>query len=243
MKRGVYLLPNGLTLLGTFFGYFSVLSALKGNYVIAAWAILIAIVFDGMDGWVARLTNSATTFGSELDSLSDIIAFGVAPSVLIYTWTLNTLGRIGAASAFLYVACGALRLARYNVQQGSTERLSFTGMPIPAAATILATLVIFYHSIAEAPPEKSIALLILIVVLAILMISTMRFHGVKEVDFKRRKPFLVLVAFVILIFVIVLHPPTAFFLLAMAYMIWSIVENIYLYYMKRKKSGKEEAEA
>ena len=235
MKKGVYILPNGLTLSGMFFGFYAVLSALNGDYVRAAWAILIATVFDGLDGWVARLTNSTTRFGVELDSLSDLVAFGVAPAILVYTWSLNPFGRVGAAAAFLFVACGALRLARYNIQMGSAEKRSFTGMPIPAAGVIIATLVIFYENISEDRPEKSILILLLTVVLAILMISTMRFHGAKEIDFKKRKPFWVLVIFVILIVVTVVHPPVALFSFAMVYLFWGIIENAYLLYKKKKK--------
>ena len=234
MKKGVYLLPNGLTLCGMFFGFYSVISALQGDYVRAAWAILISNVFDGLDGWVARLTNSSTKFGLELDSLSDLVAFGVAPAVLVYTWTIGPFGRIGAATAILYVACGALRLARYNIQMVSTEKLSFTGMPIPAAATVIATLVIFYHSVFDTPPEKSIPVLFLTIVLAILMISTLRFHGAKEFNMKKRKPFWMLVFFVVVIFVIVVHPPSALFFFAMTYLFWGIIENIYIYNKKRR---------
>ena len=234
MKKGVYLLPNGLTLCGMFFGFYSVISALQGDYVRAAWAILISNVFDGLDGWVARLTNSSTKFGLELDSLSDLVAFGVAPAVLVYTWTIEPFGRIGAATAILYVACGALRLARYNIQMVSTEKLSFTGMPIPAAATVIATLVIFYHSVFDTPPEKSIPVLFLTIVLAILMISTLRFHGAKEFNMKKRKPFWMLVFFVVVIFVIVVHPPSALFFFAMTYLFWGIIENIYIYNKKRR---------
>ncbi len=236
MRKGVYILPNGLTLSGMFFGFYAILSALNGDYPKAAWSILIATVFDGLDGWVARLTNSTTKFGVELDSLSDLVAFGVAPSVLVYTWSLNPFGRPGAAAAFLFVACGALRLARYNVQMGSTEKLSFTGMPIPAAAIVIATLVIFYHSLSDEVPEKSVLVLLLTVVLAILMISTMRFHSAKEIGFKERKPFWALVLFVIIIVVTVVHPPMALFSFAMAYLLWGIIENAYLLY--RKMHGK-----
>jgi CDP-diacylglycerol--serine O-phosphatidyltransferase len=234
MKKGVYMLPNGLTLCGMFFGFFSVLSALQGDYVKAAWAIVIANVFDGLDGWVARLTNSSTKFGLELDSLSDLVAFGVAPAVLVYTWSLDSFGRVGAATAFLFVACGALRLARYNIQMVSTEKLSFTGMPIPAAAIVMATLVIFYHSIFDDQPQRSIMLLLLTVILSILMISTLRFHGAKEIDFKKRKPFLVLFFFVLILFIIVVHPPAALFSFALAYLLWGIIENAYLFYRKRQ---------
>jgi len=239
MKKGIYILPNALTLCGMFFGFYSILSAIKGNYVHAAWAIMIADVFDGLDGWVARLTHSTTRFGIELDSLSDLVAFGVAPAVMIYKWSISPFGRIGIAAAFLFAACGALRLARYNVQMGSTESKAFTGMPIPGAASVLASLVIFYYEFWEQAPEKNVFVLLLTIGLALLMVSTLRFHGLKEIDFTKRKPFWILVAFVLFIAVIVSHPAKALFVLAMIYLAEGLLENIYLYYRKRKTTTAE----
>lgn len=234
MKKGIYILPNSLTLCGMFFGFYSVLAAIKGSYIHAAWAIIIASVFDGLDGWVARMTHSTTRFGIELDSLSDLVAFGVAPAVMIYKWALAPFGRIGFTVAFLFVACGALRLARYNVQMGSTESKAFTGIPIPGAAGVIASLVLFYYEIWDGVPEKNIFILILTVFLSLLMVSTLRFHAVKEIDFTRRKPFWILVAIVLVFAVIVIHPPVALFVFAMIYLIEGIIENMYLYYRKRK---------
>ncbi len=226
MRKGIYILPNTLTLCGMFLGFFSILASFKGNYLHAAWAILLANIFDGLDGWVARLTHSTTRFGIELDSLSDLIAFGVAPAVMLYKWALMPFGRVGWAAAFLFVACGALRLARYNVQMGSTESKSFTGMPIPGAATIVATLVIFYHETWETMPAKNYFILIFTFFLAVLMVSTLRYHGLKELDFSKRKPFWFLVAIVIALAIIVTHPPIALFIFAMIYLISGIIENI-----------------
>lgn len=218
---------------GMFAGFYAILAALKGDYVHAAWAILIAMVFDGLDGWIARLTNSTTRFGIELDSLSDLVAFGVAPAVMLYNWSLMPFGRIGWAAAFLFVACGALRLARYNVQMGSTEKKSFTGMPIPGAAAVIATTAIFYGQMDWAG-GRSIFILILTFILAILMVSTLRFHGAKELDFKKRKPFWILVAFAIVFAVVVMHPEKTLFASAMLYLGVGIIENTYLYYKKFK---------
>jgi len=239
MRKGIYLLPNTLTLCSMLLGFYSILSTLKGNYVYAAWAILFATIFDGLDGWVARLTNSTTKFGIELDSLSDLVSFGVAPAVLMYKWALVPFGRIGWAAAFWFMACGALRLARYNVQMGSTESKSFTGMPIPGAATIIASLILFYHEMLDMPPGKNILILGLTVLLAFLMVSTLKYHGVKEIDFRQRKPFWILVAFVLGLTIIVMHPPISLFLFAMIYLLGGIIENIYLFYKKRREKQKE----
>jgi CDP-diacylglycerol--serine O-phosphatidyltransferase len=217
-----------------FFGFYSILASLKGNYVHAAWAIMIATIFDGLDGWVARLTHSTTKFGIELDSLSDLVAFGVAPAVMLYKWGLFLFGRIGWAAAFLFMVCGALRLARYNIQMGSAESKAFTGMPIPGAAAVVATLVIFYHEMWEITPDKNYFILFLTVFLSVLMVSTLRFHGAKELNLGRRKPFSILVAIVIVFTFIVVHPQIALFLFAMFYLIGGIIENMILFYKKRK---------
>ncbi len=218
---------------GMFAGFYAILAALKGNYVHAAWAVLVAMVFDGLDGWIARLTHSTTRFGIELDSLSDLVAFGVAPAVLLYKWSLTPFGRIGWAAAFLFVACGALRLARYNVQMGSTEKKSFTGMPIPGAASVVATTVIFYNQM-DWSASKSLFILFLAFVLSILMVSTLRFHGAKELDFSKRKPFWILVAIAIIFAVILMHPEIALFVFAMIYLAVGIIENLYIYYRRIK---------
>lgn len=231
MRKGIYLLPNSLTMCGMFFGFYAILEGLRGNYVYASWAIIVAIIFDGLDGWVARLTNSTTRFGIELDSLSDLVAFGVAPAVMLYKWSLMPFGRIGWAAAFLFVACGALRLARYNVQMGSTEKKSFTGMPIPAAAFIAATTAIFFNEI-NVTGTKNLFVLALSFILSILMVSTLRFHGAKEIDFKERKPFWILVAVALIFALIVMHPAIAFFVFAMIYLGAGIIENTFLYYRK-----------
>jgi CDP-diacylglycerol---serine O-phosphatidyltransferase len=238
MKKGVYLLPTSLTLCSMFFGFYSILASLKGNYIHAAWAIMIATIFDGLDGWVARLTHTTTKFGIELDSLSDLVAFGVAPAVMLYKWGLFPFGRIGWAAAFLFMVCGALRLARYNIQMGSTESKAFTGMPIPGAAAVVATLVIFYHEMWEITPDKNYFILLLTVFLSVLMVSTLRFHGAKELNLGKRKPFSILVGIVIVFAFVVVHPQIALFLFAMLYLIGGIIENSILFYRKRRRTGK-----
>jgi CDP-diacylglycerol--serine O-phosphatidyltransferase len=238
MKRGIYILPNALTLCGLFMGFYSILATIKGHYIQASWAIMIAMIFDGLDGWVARLTQSTTRFGIELDSLSDLVAFGIAPAVMLYKWALTPFGRVGWAAAFLFVACGSLRLARYNIQMGSTESKAFTGMPIPGAAALIATLVIFYHEIWNTVPNKNYFILFFTYFLAALMVSTLKFHGAKELDLRKRKPFKILVAFVLILTVIVIHPEISLFLFAMIYLIGGIIENIVLYVRKSERKGK-----
>ncbi len=234
-KKGIYLLPNTLTLCGMFCGFFAILSAINGNFLYAAWAIVLANVFDGLDGWIARLTNTSTRFGIELDSLSDLVAFGVAPSVMMYKWALMPFGRVGWAAAFLFVACGALRLARFNIQTGTPGLKSFKGMPIPGAATVMSSIVIFYYDYWKGLPEKNVFFLVITILLSLLMVSTIRYHGLKEIDFREKKPFWFLIVFVIILFVLFVHPSTAIFIFAMAYLVWGIIENVHLF-IKRKRT-------
>ena len=238
-KKGVYLLPNALTLCGMFSGFFAIVSAINGDFLYAAWAIVIANIFDGLDGWIARLTNTSTRFGIELDSLSDLVAFGVAPGVMMYKWVLSPFGRLGWAAAFLFVACGALRLARFNVQTGAPGSKAFKGMPIPAAATILASIVIFYYDFWTGVPDKNAFFPIVTIVLALLMVSTLRYHGLKEMDFRERKPFWALIACVIILFIMLVDPTRAIFIFAMGYLIWGLIENIYLF-IRRKRLKRDE---
>jgi CDP-diacylglycerol--serine O-phosphatidyltransferase len=240
-KKGVYLLPNTLTLCGMFCGFYAIMSAINGNFIYAAWAIVLANIFDGLDGWIARLTNTTTRFGVELDSLSDLVAFGVAPAVMMYKWSLVPFGRLGWAAAFLFVACGALRLARFNVQTGTPGSKAFKGMPIPGAATILASVVIFFYWY-EVVPEKNIFFPLFTIALSLLMVSTLRFHGLKEIDFKEKKPFWVLIVFVLFLFVLLVHPSSAIFVFAMVYLVWGIIENIALAAKRRREKRLEKQE-
>ncbi|MDA8169148.1 MAG: CDP-diacylglycerol--serine O-phosphatidyltransferase [Nitrospiraceae bacterium] len=233
MKKGIYIFPNALTLMGMFGGFYAIISAIKGDFIMAAWAVLIAMVFDGLDGFVARLTGSSTRFGVELDSLSDLVAFGVAPAVIIYLSSIRDFGRAGWLAAFLFVACGALRLARYNVQMVTAERKSFTGIPIPGAAVIMVTLVMFFRDM-NWPLEKNAFVLVLTFALSLLMVSTLRFHGLKEINFSGRKPFWILVLVVLVFVVIATRPEISLFIFAMLYLTIGIIENIYLFARRRR---------
>jgi len=235
----MYILPNILTLVGMFFGFLSIVATMKGNYIHAAWAIVIANIFDGLDGFVARATGSSSRFGVELDSLSDLIAFGVAPAVMLYRWSLQDFGRVGWAFSFFFLACGALRLARFNIQTSPGQSKAFTGMPIPAAATIMASVVIFHYQFHDYPPEKNFFILFLTGFTSLLMVSTLRFHGLKEINLRSRKPLWFLLGFILIMLVIVVHPPVTLFVFAMAYLIIGIIENIFLFFKKRRKVHEE----
>ncbi len=237
MRKGIYILPNTLTLCGMFCGFYAILVSFKGLYIYGAWAILIANIFDGLDGWVARATHSTTKFGIELDSLSDLVAFGIAPAVLIYSWGLHPFGRFGWGAAFFFVLCGALRLARYNVQMGSAESKTFTGMPIPGAAIVVASFVLFYSEVWGNLTGRQYVVLFLPFLLAALMVSTLRYHGIKEIDLRRRKPFWLLVAIVVAFVLIFMYPEIVIFIFSIIYMLWGIIENAVTFQKKRRLRG------
>ena len=140
-RRGIYLLPNLFTTLGLFFGFYAIVAALKGHFDQAAIAIYIGMIFDALDGRIARLTNTASPFGAEYDSLSDMVTFGIAPALVAYSWGLYNLGKIGWLVAFLYAAATALRLARFNIQIGQVSKRYFVGLPCPVAAAVIAGMI------------------------------------------------------------------------------------------------------
>jgi CDP-diacylglycerol--serine O-phosphatidyltransferase len=237
MRKGIYILPNTITLCGLFCGFYAIMASFKGQQVYGAWAVLVAVIFDGLDGWVARVTHTTTRFGIELDSLSDLVAFGVAPAVLIYGWGLHGFGRIGWGASFFYVICGALRLARYNVQMGSTESKAFTGLPIPGAAVMISTLILFYTEVLGDMEGRNIMLLMVPFVLAGLMVSTFRYHGLKEISSKKRMPFWLLVAVVTALVLIFMYPEIVLFLFSSVYVMSGLIERSIVYYRKRQFAG------
>lgn len=202
----------------------------------AAALILAAGFFDGIDGKVARLTNTTTRFGLELDSLADVIAFGVAPAMMTYLWALQGTGRIGDVSAFLFVACGALRLARFNVQSGTIDPKRFNGLPIPAAAAMMATTVLFFHKLEVDPAEHRTGLLILNTAMAVFMVSSIKFHAFKDLTLVKERPFRSTVAFVLTLALIVIHPYVVPFLTCAGYVISGPILTASLYIRNRKKS-------
>jgi len=235
VRKGIYILPNLLTVTGMFFGFFSVVASIKMDFDRAAWAILIAAIFDMMDGWVARLTKSTSRFGLELDSLSDLVSFGVAPAVMMYIWALAPFGRWGWVGAFLFVACGALRLARFNVQMVGSEKKYFTGLPIPGGAALMATFVIFHTDVVGPEPPANVGTLVFVYVSAFLMISTIKFHSIKELNIKDRRPFWILPVAVIILGAVALHPPLMLFAGTLGYVAWALVEYVLTFRKRRAK--------
>ncbi len=210
-QRGIYLLPNLLTTAALFAGFYAVVAAMKGLFDTAAIAIFVAMLADGLDGRVARLTNTQSPFGAQYDSLSDMVAFGVAPALVMYSWSLATLGKFGWLAAFLYAAATALRLARFNTQK--SDKNYFQGLPCPSAAGLAASIVWLGSSyelsgaiIAE--PVAAVSIL-----LAALMVSTIRYSSFKGLDFRGKVPFLTVVFAVFIITAVALEPPETLFVL------------------------------
>ena len=205
-RRGIYVLPNLVTTASLFCGFYAIIAAISGNFYQAALSILIAAVLDGVDGRIARLTRTTSAFGVQYDSLSDLIAFGLAPGVLVFLWALKPFNRFGWMAAFLYVVCGALRLARFNVQSGQVSHNYFVGLPIPAAATIVATTILFIYQIGGTGSSGYLAVLVTIYVLSFLMVSNIPYPSFKGMKLGERRSFNFLVA-VVLVFVLVALEP------------------------------------
>ena len=245
MRKGIYLLPNLITLSSMFAGFYSIVASFNSDYERAAWAILVASVFDVLDGWVARMTHTATRFGIEIDSLSDAISFGVAPGVLVYSWSLQSFGKVGWLAAFFLVACAALRLARFNIQMGSEEKKHFTGLPSPAAALMIATTVLAYQEVIDILNGLQFTrladmisldywVLALTFVVAGLMVSNITYHGIKEANLKERRPFGLLVGIVALLGIVAYHPSLVLFLISLVYVVLGIGEALFKLLKSRK---------
>lgn len=235
MKKGIFILPSLLTLMSIFFSFYSIIAAIKGEFLLAGALILVAGFFDGIDGKVARLTKTTTRFGLELDSLADVISFGVAPAILMYVWALEPYGRIGWVSAFVFVACGALRLARFNVQSGNIDPKRFNGLPVPAAAAMVATTVLFFHNFNLNPAEFVTPLLILTFVISFFMVSSVKFHAFKDLTLVKQQPFTSTVAFVLLLALIAAHPRVVPFLLCAGYVVSGPILTLVLHARNRRR--------
>lgn len=240
-RRAVYLIPNLLTTGNLFSGLFAILAVFHGHYLAAAIAIMVALIFDMLDGKSARWTNSTSQFGVEYDSLADLVAFGVAPGLLMYGWALSVYDMLGPAVMFAFVACGALRLARFNVMTATSESKYFTGLPIPAAASVVATLVIFDREVAQfGLAEKPVMVLVLTLALAFLMVSTIKYRSFKDLKFSGRAHFDNLVLAILVLMLVIAWPQVMLFVLFACYAVSGPIEKLILLLMK--PFGKRQAE-
>lgn len=236
MKKGIYVLPNFFTTLSLLSGFYAIISVMDGKFQHAACAILVSLLLDGIDGRVARLTRSTSRFGVEYDSLTDLLAFGIAPGLLAFSWALVPFGRFGWLAAFLYVACGALRLARFNVQVDSAKGNRFVGLPIPAAASLIACTVLLFYYIGHNEGTKHIAVLIMIYTLSFLMVSNISYNSFKELGLLKRKPFSFMVALVLILVVIAARPQIMLFTLILSYVLSGPAAMVF---HKKEKVGEE----
>lgn len=234
VHKGIYLLPNLVTSGALFAGFYAIVAAMNNDFVSAAIAIVVAGILDGLDGAVARMTHTQSRFGAEYDSLSDCVAFGVAPALVSYAWALTNLGKLGWALAFVYVACAALRLARFNVQAASSADKRFVGMPSPAAAGIVATMVWFFARDGVDGGQWVWLAAVVTTGAGLLMVSNVAYQSFKALDFKSRVPFIVLIMMIVIIAIIVINPPTVLFTIGIIY---AVTGPFLHWFSKRKAAG------
>jgi CDP-diacylglycerol---serine O-phosphatidyltransferase len=242
MKRGIYLLPNILTTFGLFSGFFAIILATKGQYAESAIAIFIAMLWDGLDGRVARLTNTQSEFGEQYDSMADMVSFGVAPALLMYFYLFEGLGKIGWIGAFVYVAAGSLRLARFNTQIGVQDKRYFQGLPSPAAAALIAGLVWAKEMMGSSVYDDQFLIIgswIILVSAGILMVSNIRYYSFKEINFKGRSSFKLLLLATLIMIVVSLWPSAILFIFFFVYTLSGLV--LTMIEVRNKRTLKKQA--
>jgi len=235
IHRGIYILPNIFTSLNLFCGFYAIIASIEKNFSAAAIAIIIGVMFDMLDGKIARATNTTSKFGIEYDSLADLISFGLAPGVMMYLWALKPLGRLGWLAAFLYMACGTLRLARFNTQVGSVSSDYFSGLPIPASAGMNATTILFFHRFNIIGYENPVLILVMLYFLSFLMVSTIKYNSFKKPELFKRMNFNVLVAAILLLIFIAAQPSIALFLFGVAYICSGLASTVRYHTKQRHK--------
>lgn len=217
-RRGIYLLPNLFTTGALFAGFYAIVAAIGSRYEAAAMAIFVAMILDGMDGRIARLTNTQSDFGVQYDSLSDLASFGLAPALVIYHWSLFSMGKLGWLAAFLYAATTALRLARFNTQAASADKQFFQGLPSPAAAALIAGMVWLGDSQGLANGTSIVLFTFPLTVLTgVLMVSNIRYHSFKQFDLRGRVRFVTALVVLLMFVFIAIEPPLVLFLMGLCY--------------------------
>lgn len=222
-RRGIYLLPNLFTTAGLFAGFFAIIAAMDGRFEAAAIAVFIAMFMDGLDGRIARMTNTQSDFGKEYDSLADMVSFGLAPALVMYLWALQPLGKIGFACAFIYAAGAALRLARFNTQVGIIDKRYFQGLASPAAAAVVVGFVWWGHDAGWNTADITWLAAFLTAGAGLLMVSNVRYSSFKDQDLKGRVPFFKILIVVAVFVLIAIDPPSMLFFMALIYAFSGIV--------------------
>lgn len=231
-RKGIYILPNLFTLAALFGGFYAIVMAMNGRFDLAAVGIFCAMILDSLDGRVARMTNTQSAFGEQMDSLSDMVSFGAAPALISYIWALKELGRWGWISAFVYCACAALRLARFNVNTAVVDKRYFQGLPSPAAAALIAGFIGVMTDLGVQGPSVAWPMFALALYAGLTMVTNVPFYSFKDVSMKRSVPFVVIVLIVLGIAVINIDPPTVMFGVFVMYGV-----SGYVIYFWRKARG------
>lgn len=227
LSKGIHVLPSLFTTGNMFCSFFSIVRAINGDYRTAAWAIFVASFFDMIDGRLARMTKTQSDFGREYDSLVDLASFGLAPAILAYTWTLQQFKPVGWVVAFLFFTCAALRLARFNTRVDVVEKKRFQGLPTPPAACAVASLVLFYRELYGWVPVRSLLAVGIVPLLALLMVSSIRYRSFKEFEVRKGNSFYVLIGAAVILGVIAINPGVVLFLAFTAYALSGPVEALF----------------
>lgn len=245
-SRGIYLLPNLLTTAAMFSGFYAIVAAMQGHFDAAAIAIFIAMILDGLDGRVARLTNTQTAFGAEYDSMSDLISFGVAPGLAMYQWSLvhfgemgTGWGKVGWLAAFVYVACAALRLARFNTHIGKGDKKYFTGLPSPTAAALMAGMVWVFNDMDYSGNNLQFPALLMTLTAGLLMVSNVSYYSFKEFDLRNKVPFMVMIVVLLVFALTTIDPPKVLFTVFVAYTLSGPVIWLVRRYKRMQRRKKE----
>ncbi len=233
-RRGIYVLPNLLTTAALFAGFYAIVQAMNGRFEHSAVAIFIAMVLDGLDGRVARMTNTQSAFGAEYDSLSDMVSFGVAPALVVYEWALKGLGKLGWIAAFIYCVGAALRLARFNTNAGATDKRYFQGLPSPAAAALIAGLVWVLLDLGVTGENARWAASLLTVFAGITMVSNIPYWSGKEINLKKSVPFMMVAAIALGFALVSSYPPGVLFSLFLAYALSGYVMSVWRWRSRKK---------
>lgn len=233
-RRSVYLVPNLLTTTALFSGFYAIVSAISGQFDHAAAAIFVALIFDGLDGRVARLTHTQSEFGANYDSMSDLIAFGVAPALVAYLWSLESMSNLGWVSAFVYAAAAALRLARFNVQLGSVDKKFFIGLASPAAAAMVAGTVWALTDLGIAGPDVSWLMVFLVPLVGVLMVSNVRYYSFKDLRLNGRIPFTSVLLILLAFAAVAIDPPTVLLALFLTYALSGPAMELWRYKRRRE---------
>jgi CDP-diacylglycerol--serine O-phosphatidyltransferase len=234
-RRGIYLLPNLFTTAALFAGFYAIVSAMDGKFEAAAIAVFIAMVLDGLDGRVARLTNTQSDFGAEYDSLSDMVSFGIAPALVMYEWALSDLGRYGWLAAFVYTVSAALRLARFNTQIGTADKRYFVGLASPAAAAVVVGFVWIAGDFGLEARRLDWAAWAVTLAAGLLMVSNIRYYSFKTIDFKGKVPFFFLMVAVLIFVLVTLDPPKVLFLVFAGYAVSGLVTTAWMLMRRRRQ--------